>query len=135
MTTRGARTGSTRRSGTWSGGWASRSRAERRGHEPRRSTMASSRASAIRPEALLRPGQRVPATSLPAVPDGRLVALREPARGAPVIVVLRSANPEEGADVLVRLTQAHHSLEIWAGRPLVIVPASVEGAARLVGSV
>jgi len=37
--------------------------------------------------------------------------------------------------VLLRLTQAHHSLGVWAGRPLVIVPASVENAARLVGSV
>ncbi|HEY8469109.1 MAG TPA: hypothetical protein VIL18_05675 [Longimicrobiales bacterium] len=97
--------------------------------------MATSRAAAMQPAAPLRPGQRVPAASLPAVPDGRLVALREPARGAPVIVVLRSADPEEGSEVLLRLTQAHHSLDIWAGRPLVIVPASVENAARLVGSV
>lgn len=89
----------------------------------------------MRREALLRPGQRLPVMTLPAVPDGHPVELRDPMRGAPVVVVLRDASSTAGAELLDRLTQAAESLELWAGRPLAIVPGPLEEATQLVGRV
>lgn len=85
-------------------------------------------------EAPLRPGQRLPSLSLPAVPDGRMVALRDPSHGAPVIAVLRPAGDDATAE-LERLARAAKNLELWAGRPLAIVASSLEEATELVGRV
>jgi len=97
-------------------------------------TMAVQRTPSDLNEAPLRPGQRLPALALPAVPDGRPVSLRDPARGAPVLVVLRY-DDEEGAAELEWLARAAGRLEPWAGRPLAIVALSLEEATELVGRV
>ena len=79
----------------------------------------------------LPPGQRLPRLTLPAAPDGRMISLHDPARGAPVIVVLKSDG--DGVAGLQRLARAAERLELWAGRPLAIVAASLEEATELVG--
>lgn len=84
-------------------------------------------------EAPLRPGQRLPRLALPAAPDGSRVALRDPARGAPVVAILRP--DEDGVALLERLARAVEPLRVWAGRPLAIVPATLEEATALVGRV
>lgn len=95
--------------------------------------MAVQRSPSGQREAPLRPGQRLPSLTLPAVPDGRRIALRSPAQGAPVVVILRPDG--DAAALLERFAQAAERLQLWAGRPLAIVASSLEEATELVGRV
>ena len=95
--------------------------------------MAVQRSPSSHQEGPFRPGQRLPSLTLPAVPDGRPVALRDPARGAPVVAILRPDG--DAAALLERLARAAERLELWAGRPLTIVASSLEEATALVGRV
>src|SRR5690606_40986446 len=95
--------------------------------------MAVQRSPSSHQEGPCRPGQRLPSLTLPPVPDARRAALRGPARGAPVVAILRPDG--DAAALLERLARAAERLELWAGRPLAIVASSLEEATALVGRV
>jgi hypothetical protein len=75
----------------------------------------------------------LPDIALPSVPDGSLVSLREAGGRTTVVLTVHDAGCADCQAYADQLAGISGEFEVWDARLLVIVPASVEEAARLQG--